>query len=396
VSPAVQGERDLTALLRSLSPALDPLTYWFCHVPPSWTAGAIPLLARLEESEGSTVVLSAGHGAEAGLEPSFIARRIVLTVHSDFAAVGMMAAVAQALADRGVPCNVLAGVYHDHVFIGEAQTALALSAIHEIQARATHGVRLEYLARHPQAIATLAAWHHAEWQHLIPGWSLEETAAELASHTGDRALPTTIVALAGDEVVGSASLLREDMPGTEAWSPWLASVYVAPAWRDKGIGRLLVERAVADATAEGVEILHLFTTEAERWYLDQGWALRERRSHLGQTASIMDLDLRRERSTFQLGELTPWRRAMSDWSDRWQAILGDFERQRDELKVRMHLAKAEAREEMEKLESRMDALRLKAQSAGSEAKDALKDIGGAAEQLASEIRQGLERVRKTL
>lgn len=396
MSPAVEGERDLQALLRSLSPALDPLVYWFCHVAPSWAAGSIPLLARLEESEGSTIVLSAGHGAEAGLEPSFVARRIVLTVHSDFAAVGMMAAVARALADRGVPCNVLAGVYHDHLFVGENDTAIAMSAIHEIQALAAHDVRIAYLSQHPEAIATLAQWHFAEWREVLPEWTLERTVSDLASHTGQRMIPTTVLALAGDEVVGSTSLLIHDVPGTEAWSPWLASVFVAPAWRSKGIGRLLVERAVADATAEGVAVLHLWTTDAEQWYLDQGWQVVERRPHGSRTASIMDLDLRRERSTFQQVSPSPWRRTMSEWSDRWQAILGDFERQRDELKVRVHLARAEAREEMDKLEGKMDALRLKAQSAGSEAKDALKDIGGAAEQLANEIRQGLERVRKTL
>lgn len=397
MSLPVRGERNLQTLLRSLTPWLDPIPYWFCHASPSWQPGEAPLLARLEESEGSTVVLTAGHGAEAGLTPSFIARRIVLTVHSDLAAVGMMAAVAGGLAARGVPCNVLAGVYHDHLFVGEHDTTVAMSAIHEVQAEAAHGVRLDYLARHPHAIQGLAQWHHAEWHHLLPGWTVEETAAELASHTGDRALPTTVIALAGERVVGSASLLVEDMPGTEAWTPWLASVYVDPEWRDKGIGRLLVERCIADATMLGVEVLHLFSTGAESWYQEQGWRVVERRTHEGHTASIMDLDLRRERSTFQLVTTpSPWRRGMTEWSDRWQAILGDFERQRDELKVRVHLAKAEAREEMEKLESRIDALRVKAQSAGSEAKGALKEIGGAAEQLANEIRQGLERVRKTL
>jgi N-acetylglutamate synthase-like GNAT family acetyltransferase len=223
-----------------------------------------------------------------------------------------------------------------------------------------------------------------------------ETVAELASHRRRQAIPTTFVALHGAQVVGSASLLLEDMPATDRWTPWLASVFVAPAWRGKGIGQRLVRRAVSEAAALGVETLHLFTTEATEWYRDQGWRVVEQRPHEGETATIMDLDLRREGTTFQLVEPTPWRRTMSEWSDRWQAILSDFERQRDELKVRVHLAKAEAREEMARLEAKMDDLRLRAQSAGSEAKDALKDIGGAAEQLANEIRIGLDRVRKTL
>lgn len=395
MSDPIRGETDLGALLASLSPQLDPQVYWFCHTSVGAVPPELPLLARLDEAEGATLVLPAEAAAAAGLTASFVARRIVLTVHSDFGAVGMMAAVAGALAQRGVPCNVFAGIYHDHLFVGPDDAVTAMSAILEVQATARSGVRIEYLADHPGAIELLAQWHFDEWRQLIPGWSVGEAAAELASHGARRSIPTTFVGLHGAEIVGSASLLLEDMPGTGAWSPWLASVYVAPAWRGRGIGARLVQRAIADAESLGVPALHLFTTEAVEWYLGLGWQIRDRIPHGAVTATIMDLDLRRERSTFQQ-DPSPWRRTMSEWSDRWQAILGDFERQRDELRVRLHLAKAEGREELARLEEKMDALRLRAQSAGSEAQDALKDIGGAAEQLANEIRQGLERVRKTL
>jgi uncharacterized protein len=396
VTTPVRGESDLQTLLGSLAPQLDPETYWFCHLPVSTIPAGLRVLARVDEDEGATIVVTAYAAEAAGLTATFVARRVVLTVHSDLGAVGMMAAVATALAERGVPCNVFAGIYHDHLFVSPADTPRAISALEELQASAQSGVRIAYLSDYPAAIEQLAEWHFAEWHHLIPGWSVGEAAAELASHGGRRAIPTTLVALHGAEIVGSASLLQEDMPGTETWSPWLASVYVAPPWRGQGVGRRLVRRAIADAEALDLPTLHLFTTEAEGWYLPQGWRVVQRHPHAGETATIMDLDLRRERSTFQQLAPTPWRRTMSEWSDRWQAILGDFERQRDELKVRVHLAKAEAREEMAKLESQMDALRVKAQSAGSEAKGALQDIGGAAEQLANEIRIGLDRIRKTL
>lgn len=391
----VQGERDLSTLLGSLSPWLDPERYWFCRL----SAGAVPaeltILARVDEDEGVTLVVPAAAAERAGLEATFVACRIVLTVHSDLAAVGMMAAVATALAERAVPCNVFAGIYHDHLFVAPEEAPRAMAALEEVQASAQSGVRIAYLSDHPAAIEPLSEWHFAEWRSLFPEWSVGEVAAELGSHRQRRAIPTTFVALHGAEVVGSTSLLLKDLPGAEQLSPWLASVFVAPAWRGKGIGQRLVRRAVSEAQSLGVATLHLFTTESEAWYLPQGWRVLERRPYQGAVATIMDLDLGSHRATFQL-QPTPWRRTMSEWSDRWQAILGDFERQRDELKVRLHLAKAEAREEMARLETKMDTLRLRAQSAGSEAKDAMKDIGGAAEQLANEIRIGLDRVRKTL
>lgn len=89
---------------------------------------------------------------------------------------------------------------------------------------------------------------------------------------------------------------------------------------------------------------------------------------------------------------------MADWRAKWQEIVTDLERQRDELKVRLHLARAEARDEWDrlKLDEKIATLRQRADAAGVEARDAMKDIGKAAESLADEIREGLDRVRKTL
>ncbi len=150
---------------------------------------------------------------------------------------------------------------------------------------------LEYLAHRPQFITTLAEWHHAEWHHLLPEWSVAEAAGELATHTGARVAPTTIVGLVDENLAGSASLLLEDMPGTEAWSPWLGSVFVAPALRKRGVGAALVNRVVSDATALGYPRLHLLTTEAEGWYLAKGWKPLQRQLYAGLPAVIMGLDL---------------------------------------------------------------------------------------------------------
>ncbi len=46
-----------------------------------------------------------------------MAARITLRVHSSLDAVGLTAAFATALADAGLSCNVLAGSFHDHLFV---------------------------------------------------------------------------------------------------------------------------------------------------------------------------------------------------------------------------------------------------------------------------------------
>jgi hypothetical protein len=85
-----------------------------------------------------------------------------------------------------------------------------------------------------------------------------------------------------------------------------------------------------------------------------------------------------------------------DWRAKWQQVLTDLERERDELKLRIHLAKAEGRDEWARIDQKLDELRFRASAAGSEAKDAMDDVGEAAKKLADEIKAGLDRVRKTL
>lgn len=85
-----------------------------------------------------------------------------------------------------------------------------------------------------------------------------------------------------------------------------------------------------------------------------------------------------------------------DLRAKWQDVLTDLERQRDELKLKLHLARAETRDEWAKVDDKIAQLRQRADAAGTEARDAMKDVGLAADRLVDEIRQGLDRVRKTL
>ena len=87
---------------------------------------------------------------------------------------------------------------------------------------------------------------------------------------------------------------------------------------------------------------------------------------------------------------------MTDWRAKWQQALVELERERDELKLKIHLGKADSRDELDKLDQKLASFRLRAQAAGSEAKDAMGDIGEAAKSLVAELKAGFERVRQTL
>ncbi|GMV10846.1 MAG: hypothetical protein AMXMBFR55_25800 [Gemmatimonadota bacterium] len=90
---------------------------------------------------------------------------------------------------------------------------------------------------------------------------------------------------------------------------------------------------------------------------------------------------------------------MSEWREKVQRMMADLERERDELRVQAHLAKAEARDELGKLEAQLDAkmAELKAKVASYD-KDGdgsvLDDLGDAARKLAGELQEGFRRFRE--
>jgi GNAT superfamily N-acetyltransferase len=151
--------------------------------------------------------------------------------------------------------------------------------------------RIEYLADHPDLIPTLAEWHHEQFSYLSPGSSVERCAAHLLAQRGRSDIPTTVIALAGDQLLGSASLVTQDMDIRPQLSPWLASVYVAPEYRRRGIGSSLVRRIAGEATALGVERLHLYTPDKESFYLRLGWHTLEHNQYRGHLVAVMALDL---------------------------------------------------------------------------------------------------------
>ena len=124
---------DLPTLLRSMQPVLHAGVYAFASVPPDTDLSRLVPLATFREAEGVTVIVDAEVADRAGLDVAFRAAWITLTVHSDLAAVGLTAAVARALAEIGVSCNVIAAVYHDHMFVPVADADRALARLVALQ-----------------------------------------------------------------------------------------------------------------------------------------------------------------------------------------------------------------------------------------------------------------------
>jgi uncharacterized protein len=62
---------------------------------------------------------------------------ITLTVNSSLDGVGLTAAVSQALAEQGIPCNVVAAAHHDHLFVPERRAEETVLILESLAKRAS-------------------------------------------------------------------------------------------------------------------------------------------------------------------------------------------------------------------------------------------------------------------
>lgn len=77
-------------------------------------------------------------------------------------------------------------------------------------------------------------------------------------------------------------------------------------------------------------------------------------------------------------------------------MIKDLKRERDELQVKLHLAKMEASDEWTELQVKLTKLDSKAKELGGVTAQASEDIGAAAKLLVEEISSGFKRIAKKL
>lgn len=125
------GEKNLNTLLRSLTPELHQGTFVYCTTTDK-NVDMRDAVMVFREAEGSTLILPKEKADAMGLPYAFEAAWITLTVHSSLEAVGLTAAFSNALTKENISCNVVAGYYHDHLFVPVADAQRAMTALRRL------------------------------------------------------------------------------------------------------------------------------------------------------------------------------------------------------------------------------------------------------------------------
>jgi GNAT superfamily N-acetyltransferase len=122
---------------------------------------------------------------------------------------------------------------------------------------------------------------------MPPDITLDIITREYKKRTIPGRIPETLVAVEKNAPLGTASLVTHDMAERRDLSPWLAAVYVAPKFRNRGVGSALVQAVIDEAQALGVERLYLFTPDKMSFYARLGWQALEHREHHGTDVTVM-------------------------------------------------------------------------------------------------------------
>ena len=152
-------------------------------------------------------------------------------------------------------------------------------------------IHIRPLAERPDLVPAVARWGFGEWGHLAPGATLEDRIARVRESMRTDGMPMIVVALDDSGTpVGMASLIEDDLRG-DPRNPWLASVYVPPDARRRGIASRLVGAIERLAVRLGYRRIYLFTASAPALYARLGWQALEERDYRGEHVTVMARDL---------------------------------------------------------------------------------------------------------
>jgi GNAT superfamily N-acetyltransferase len=143
------------------------------------------------------------------------------------------------------------------------------------------------LADRQDAIPTVAEWYYEGWGK-VPGNSVEKTIEKIKGKLNRYKPPFHILAVSEDRVLGVAQFKLREMSIYPEKEFWLGSLFVAPEFRNCGVGSALAEKIAAIAKDYGVKELYLQTEALDGGlYKRLGWNVIETTEYNGVQVAVM-------------------------------------------------------------------------------------------------------------
>lgn len=130
----IEPSHDLEHMLNTLTVSHRSGTFCMATVPAVTPLGD-GVEALMVEDEGVTAICTLDRAVAEDWDHEFPCSWLTLDVYSALEAVGLTAAVAKALTEAKVPCNVIAARHHDHILVPTKRTNDAIEVIASLAKR---------------------------------------------------------------------------------------------------------------------------------------------------------------------------------------------------------------------------------------------------------------------
>jgi GNAT superfamily N-acetyltransferase len=138
---------------------------------------------------------------------------------------------------------------------------------------------ISHLKKHPEYAPILAFWAYREWykSRSIP---FDLVIKSYKERINSDQIPMTWIAIEDDIPVGMVSIKNNDLWSRKDLNPWLASLFVLPDYRRRGVGFMLIKQVIEKTNLLQYPSLYLFTdydnNQLGKYYTKTGWSFLEK------------------------------------------------------------------------------------------------------------------------
>ena len=127
------GQTNLSEVLKSLQVSCDGVEYGFASVKDKHINFCDDILGTFKENEGLTIIASKAYFEAKNIKFEGPYAKLTIEVHTSLELVGLTAVLAKKLAENQISANVVAGYYHDYIFVQYGICQKAIEAINNLK-----------------------------------------------------------------------------------------------------------------------------------------------------------------------------------------------------------------------------------------------------------------------
>ncbi len=151
-------------------------------------------------------------------------------------------------------------------------------------------MKIDYLANYPALIPKIAEWCNSEWPWYYNNGDIN-AALEYHRRTAQRSsIPSALVALEANELVGTISIIEDDLEIRSELNPWLGCLFVDPEYRGRGVASALIKEGQFLAEQLKIPRIYAWTESLKGPLAKNGWQYLESTKYRGKQIYILSLN----------------------------------------------------------------------------------------------------------